>query len=131
MPSYWVYIVMNKGNTVLYVGVTNDLMRRLFEHRVGSDPKAFAWRYQCWKLVHVEEFSMPSLAIAREKQLKNWRRKWKEELIEAENPKWSDLSAGWDYSGWYDPADPPLGFFVQHLKENWGGPVRDAGSGPA
>jgi putative endonuclease len=128
--QYWVYMVTNKGHTVLYIGVTNDLQQRLFEHRVGADPNSFAWRYQCWKLVHLEEFGDIRAAIAREKQLKNWMRAWKEELMAKQNPEWLDLSADWDYSGWYDPKNPPAGFFRQHFVEKWGGPVRDPGSRP-
>ncbi|HEX2617229.1 MAG TPA: GIY-YIG nuclease family protein [Flavobacteriales bacterium] len=130
MP-FWVYFITNKGNTVLYTGFTNDMVRRLFEHRVGHYPDGFAWRYQCWKLVFMEEHPTAKAAKARERQLKNWQRSWKSELIEKENPLWLDLSADRDYSGWYDANDPPAGFFVQHLKERWGGPSRDAGSSPA
>ncbi len=128
---YWVYIVTNKGNSVVYIGMSNDLKRRLFEHRTGERPSAFAWRYQCWKLVHSEEFTDVQRAIAREKQLKNWKREWKDALIEKENPQWKELSAGWDYTGWYDPNDPPPGYYQQHVKERWGGPPRDSGPIPA
>jgi putative endonuclease len=127
--QYWVYIVANKGNTVVYIGVTNDIERRLFEHRTGDSPSAFAWRYQCWKLVHLEEFNDIREAIRREKQLKNWKREWKDELIGTENPEWNELSAEWDCTGWYDPKDPPAGYYQQQLKENWGGPERDSGPG--
>jgi len=120
--QYWVYILTNKGRTVLYIGVTNDLQRRLFEHRTGRDKSAFTWNYQCWTLVHLEPFKYIKQAIAREKQLKNWKRAWKEEMIEKENPSWSDLSNAWDYSGWFDPNDPPQGFYTQHRVEQWGGP---------
>ncbi len=126
LHPYWVYMLTNKGNTVLYVSVTNSLHRRLFEHRVGRDPNGFAWSYQCWKLVYMEEFKDIRQAQARVKQLKNWKRSWKEDLIAQENPEWKDLSRGWDYMGWYDPNDPPAGYYVQHIKENWGGP-EDAG----
>lgn len=131
--QYWVYCVTNKGNTVLYVGVTNELQRRLFEHRTGVSPRSFVWRYQCWKLVYMEEYQDINVAIAREKQLKNWKRTWKEALISKENPKWTDLSRDWDHSTWYDPMDPPPGYYQQHLKESWGGPEqnrRDPGSSP-
>ena len=120
--QYWVYLLTNKGRTVLYTGVTNDLQRRLFEHRTGKDPDGFAWNYQCWTLVYFETFKYVKQAIAREKQLKNWKREWKDELIVKENPGWSDLSKGWDYRGWYDPNDPPKGFYSQNLSESWGGP---------
>ncbi len=134
--QYWVYMVTNKGDTVLYTGVTNDPQRRLFEHRTGADPNSFAWRYQCWKLVLLEAFPDIRDAIARESQLKNWQRSWKDALIAKENAEWKDLGRDWDYVGWYDPDDPPAGYYVQHIKENWGGPEnaggdpRDSGSRP-
>ena len=120
--QYWVYIITNKGRTVLYIGITNGLQRRIFEHRTGQDKNSFAWNYQCWTLVYFETFKYVNQAIAREKQLKNWKRSWKDELIAKENPKLSDLSIGWDYTDWYDPKDPPQGFYSQHTVENWGGP---------
>ena len=126
--KYWVCLVTNKGNTVLYTGMTNDLQRRLFEHRTGADPDSFAWRYQCWKLVYMEDFSDVRKAIAREEQLKNWKRDWKDDLISAQNPGWMDLSSDWDYTGWFDPEDPPLGYYRQHLVELWGGPISDSRS---
>lgn len=128
--QYWVYIVANKGNTVVYIGLTNDIVRRLFEHRTGESASAFAWRYQCWKLVHMEEFNDIGAAIRREKQLKNWKREWKNVLIEKANPHWSELSADWDYAGWFDPKNPPVGYYQQHVKEKWGGHSRDSGSSP-
>jgi putative endonuclease len=128
--QYWVYMVTNKGNTVLYTGMTNDVQRRLFEHRTGVDPDSFAWRYQCWKLVYMEVHTDVKRAIAREKRLKNWKRCWKNELVQEQNPHWSDLSSDWDYRGWYDPHEPPPGYYRQHLVEAWGGPVRDPGSSP-
>ena len=133
--QYWVYMVTNKGNTTLYAGVTNDPQRRLFEHRTGVSPKSFAWRYQCWKLVYLEEHSDINVAIRRETQIKNWKREWKDALIEKENPNWEDLSKDWDYTGWYDPKDPPPGYYRQHLVERSGGPAqhgepRDSGSSP-
>ncbi len=81
-------------------------------------------------MVHMEEFNDIDMAIAREKQLKNWKRAWKNELIAKSNPEWKDLSAELDYSGWFDRADPPKGYYRQAMKENWGGPLRDSGSGP-
>ena len=83
------YMLTNKGRTVLYTGVTNDLQRRLFEHRTGQDPNGFAWNYQCWTLVYFESFKYVKQAIAREKQVKNWERAWKEELIATETPEWT------------------------------------------
>lgn len=130
MGQYWVYIMANKGHPVLYIGMSNDPHRRVFEHRTGKHPNSFAWRYQCWKVVLFEEFNLVDAAIAREKQLKNWKRAWKNELIASSNEIWSDLSHDWDYSDWYDPLDPPKGYYQQHLRESWGGPLRDSGSRP-
>ena len=90
--SYWVYILTNKKHGTLYVGVTNDLVRRLDEHKQGSGSE-FVKKYQLFKLVACEEFSFSEEAIAREKQLKNWKRQWKIDLIEEVNPNWDDLSA--------------------------------------
>ncbi len=90
--SYWVYILTNKKNGTLYIGVTNDLVRRLDEHKQGSGSK-FVQKYQLDKLAVCEEFASPEEAIAREKQLKNWKRQWKIDLIEEINPNWDDLSA--------------------------------------
>ncbi|MEO7082559.1 MAG: GIY-YIG nuclease family protein [Flavobacteriales bacterium] len=128
--QYWVYMMTNKGDTVLYTGVTNDIQQRVFDHRTGRSKVAFTWRYQCWKLVHMEEYNDINIAIAREKQLKSWKRAWKNELIARDNPEWKDLSAEWDYSGWFNLSDPPIGYYQQGLKEHWGGPLRDSGSSP-
>jgi putative endonuclease len=88
----WVYILTNLKCGVLYIGVTNDLERRLWEHR--SDAIAgFTKRYNCHRLVMSERYERIDEAIAREKQLKAWRRAWKIELIEQTNPDWNDLGA--------------------------------------
>jgi len=60
----------------------------------------------------------------------NWKREWKNALIEKVDPHWSELSADWDYTGWFDPKNPPVGYYQQHLKEMWGGHSRDSGSSP-
>lgn len=88
--DYWVYILTNCGETVLYVGITNDLRRRVGEHREG-EVEGFSKKYNLKKLVYAERFQRPKHAIRREKQLKNWKREWKEELIEEENPDFEDL----------------------------------------
>jgi putative endonuclease len=93
--SYYVYIMTNIQNTVLYVGVTNNLESRVFDHKVKRDLKAFTARYNCSKLVYFEEFGSIENAIHREKQLKKYHRAWKIELIEKLNPKWLDLSINW------------------------------------
>ena len=88
--QYWVYILTNRWDTVLYIGVTNDLRRRVGEHRRG-EVKGFTSRYNLTKLVYAESFSRPQDAIAREKQLKNWKRQWKIDLIREQNPEFQDL----------------------------------------
>jgi len=96
MRNGFVYIMTNAGNTVLYVGVTNNLRRRVQQHRKGL-VEGFTKRYRMVKLVYFEVFGRIEDAIKREKQLKNWRRKWKAELVEGFNPEWRDLS---DFEGW-------------------------------
>ena len=88
---YYVYILTNKTNEVLYIGVTNDLARRLKEHKNG-EVSGFTKRYHVHKLVCFEEYFDAADAIAREKQLKHWRRTKKAALIEETNPAWDDLS---------------------------------------
>jgi putative endonuclease len=89
--TYWVDILASRPNGTLYIGVTNSLPTRLQQHRSGRGSE-FVKKYGVFLLVHVETFASPREAIAREKQLKNWRRDWKIQLIEKENPDWSDLS---------------------------------------
>lgn len=88
--EYWVYILTNRGDTVLYLGVTNDLRRRVGEHRQG-EVEGFSEKYNLRKLVYAERFQRPQDAIRREQRLKKWKREWKEELIEEENPEFEDL----------------------------------------
>ncbi|MGV3505336.1 MAG: GIY-YIG nuclease family protein [Adhaeribacter sp.] len=84
---YFVYITTNYNRTTYYVGVTNDLATRLRQHFENSGkPQTFAGRYYCYHLVYYEYFSLPSHAIEREKQLKNWSRSKKETLIKRSNP---------------------------------------------
>ena len=87
---YYVYILASSSRA-LYIGVTNDITRRLHEHRSGT-ASAFTRRYSVHRLVHVETASNPRDAIARETQLKRWTRRKKVALIEAANPMWEDLS---------------------------------------
>ena len=84
--------------TTLYVGVTNDLERRLYEHRSGIT-EGFTKRYKMNRLVYFDATSNVEGAISREKEIKRWRRSKKIDLIEAENPGWKDLSEGWYVSG--------------------------------
>ena len=91
MRHYYVYILTNKTNSVLYIGVTNHLARRVQEHK-QKKIKGFTKKYNCTKLVYFEETRYIEDAIRREKQLKNWHRQWKIDLIDGFNPKWEDLS---------------------------------------
>ncbi len=95
---YYVYILANKTNSVVYIGVTNDLMRRLWEHR-NDMIEGFTQIYHVHKLVYYESTTDVQAAIAREKQLKNWRRAKKNELIESKNPTWKDLAGDWFTAG--------------------------------
>jgi putative endonuclease len=88
--TYWVYILASQRNGTLYVGVTNDLARRVFEHREGRGG-VFTKRYGIKNLVWCEEYGEIIEAIAREKQIKRWERAWKLRLIEEANPDWCDL----------------------------------------
>jgi putative endonuclease len=90
MANYWVYVVTNVPRGTLYVGVTNDLVRRANEHREGLI-SGFSKRYKLKMLVHFERFDSPHAAIQREKNIKHWPRAWKLNLINAANPQWRDL----------------------------------------
>ena len=89
MP-YYVYLLASRKHGTLYVGVTNDLVRRVYEHRNKLVP-GFTAQYDVSRLVWFEMFADVTLAIAREKKIKKWRRDWKISLIEADNPDWRDL----------------------------------------
>lgn len=89
--NYYVYIMTNTHKTVLYTGVTNDLIRRVYEHKNHLDKHSFTDQYNVENLVYYETTSNPEAAIAREKQIMGWTRKRKEKLIEGKNPKWVDL----------------------------------------
>ena len=93
---YWVYVMSNKTRSVLYIGVTNDLYRRYCEHKTGVI-SGFAEKYKCHSLVYYEEFNMVDDAIAREKELKGWRRDKKDRLMTMVNPQLEDLEEklGW------------------------------------
>jgi putative endonuclease len=88
--SYYVYILASRPNGTLYVGVTNDLVRRTYEHR-ESFADGFTKRYGVKRLVHFEAYDDVRLALQREKNIKHWSRAWKIALIEERNPHWSDL----------------------------------------
>jgi putative endonuclease len=86
-----VYLLTNERRTVLYTGVSNDIVRRVYEHRCSSDPGAFTARYRAYRLVYFELIPDMCNAIAREKQIKGWVRRKKIALIERGNPGWHDL----------------------------------------
>ena len=94
---YYVYLLTNKRNTVLYTGVTNNLERRIYEHK-NKLIEGFTARYNLNKLVYFESTTSIETAIQREKQIKGWLRKRKNELVESINPEWKDLSEEWDSS---------------------------------
>ena len=96
MRYYFVYILSNSTNVALYTGVTNDLERRLWEHKNHADPNSYTARYNINKLVWYEVTGDVESAITREKQIKSWSREKKNRLITAGNPEWKDLSeTGW------------------------------------
>ncbi len=88
--QYYVYILASGLGGTLYIGVTGDLVRRVFEHRIKAVP-GFTRTYGVSRLVHFEVFDDVEQAILREKRLKRWKRAWKIQLIEAQNPNWNDL----------------------------------------
>ena len=92
--QYCVYILTNTHKTVLYTGVTNDLVRRVYEHKNHLDKGSFTAQYNIYKLVYYEVTSDIEAAIEREKQIKGWNRKRKNKLVETKNPNWNDLSEG-------------------------------------
>ena len=89
--EYYVYIMSSISNYTIYTGVTNDLVRRVYEHRTGADPDGFTTKYAVKKLVYYESTHDVLSAIEREKQIKSWPRKKKNTLIAGINPAWRDL----------------------------------------
>ena len=97
MPSqrrYYVYLLTNWNNKVMYVGLTNDLERRVYEHK-HKLVEGFTQKYNVNKLVYFEETGDVNAALAREKEIKKWRREKKNNLVRAMNPEWEDLSKQW------------------------------------
>ncbi len=94
MKEGFVYIMSNKGRTTLYIGVTGDLENRVLQHKCGFG-SVFTSKYRLTDLLYYEQILGMDDAIAREKQLKNWRREWKWDLIKENNPEVKDLAAGW------------------------------------
>jgi putative endonuclease len=118
MSEYYVYIMTNKGHSTLYVGVTNSLVRRVSQHR-AAEVDGFTCRYNLSRLVYFGRFNDIRDAIAREKQLKGWRREKKVALIERDNPAWADLgetilglgpapARGWHKAEGWNKGDPSL-----------------------
>ncbi len=92
--QYYLYVITNKANGTLYIGVTNDLERRMFEHK-NKLIEGFTKRYDLHKLIYFETFQYINDAIKREKNMKKWKRQWKIDLIEENNSSWKDLSKDW------------------------------------
>lgn len=90
MKQYYVYILASKRNGTLYIGVTSDLKKRIYEHKMNS-VEGFTKKYHVHTLVYFEQFGDIENAILREKRIKNWKRNWKIELIGNKNPQWRDL----------------------------------------
>ena len=88
---YYVYIMTNKRNGTLYIGVTNSLFKRSFQHKLKKNKNSFSAKYNINRLVYYESYGYVDEAITREKQLKGWNRAWKLKLIEKENKIWRDL----------------------------------------
>lgn len=91
----YVYILINQSHSTFYTGVTNNLERRILEHKQKLDLNSFSAKYNCTKLVYYESWTSPEWAIIREKQIKNYRREKKITLIEKDNPYYKDLSENW------------------------------------
>jgi len=94
--NYYIYILSNKNKTVVYIGVTNDLKRRMYEHK-NKLIEGFTKTYELNRLVYFETLQYVNDAIKREKNMKKWKRDWKIKLIEEENPNWNDLTKDWVY----------------------------------
>lgn len=91
--NYFVYILTNKVKTTLYVGVTNDLKTRIYQHRQDEfSKKTFAGKYKCFYIIYYERYNFIEHAIEREKEIKKWRREKKEKLINSTNPNWDFLN---------------------------------------
>jgi len=101
---FYVYIMTNRpGSAVLYIGITGDLVLRVWQHK-NKVNRGFSSRYNLTRLVYYETFFYPDAAIAREKEIKGWRRSKKIKLIEATNPQWDDLAEQWQDQYKPDPA---------------------------
>jgi Predicted endonuclease containing a URI domain len=95
MKLWFVYMMVNKYKGVIYIGVTDDLVSRVQEHKTKVFRNSFTAKYNCDQLVYFEEFKNGNNASTREKQLKKWKRDWKIKLINDMNPSWMDISLNW------------------------------------
>ncbi len=106
MKQPCVYILASREYGTLYIGVTSDLIARLYQHRTGQ-VKGFTARYAVHRLVRFEQFETMHDAITREKQLKRWHRQWKINLIEEKNPRWDDLAIALGFEPLAERPRPP------------------------
>ena len=98
MKLWYIYIMTNKPQGVIYIGVTDNLQERVKEHKLKIYPNSFTAKYNCVKLVYFEEWYDGFEATKREKQFKKWKRDWKIKLIEDMNPSWMDISINWNFN---------------------------------
>jgi len=98
MKLWYVYIMSNNPQGVIYVGVTDNLLERVKEHKLKIYPNSFTAKYNCDKLIYFEEWEDGFEATVREKQLKKWKRDWKVNLIKDMNPAWMDISLNWNFN---------------------------------
>ncbi len=98
MNIWYVYIMSNKPNGIIYIGVTNNIEERVKEHKLKLYPNSFTAKYNCNKLIYFEELTEAEDAYNREKRMKKWKRDWKIKLIENMNPSWMDLSLNWNFN---------------------------------
>ena len=96
MKVWYVYMMANKPNGVIYIGITDDIEERVKEHKLKVRPESFTAKYNCDKLVYFEECFSGEEAITRERRMKKWKRDWKIALIEEMNPSWMDISINWN-----------------------------------
>ena len=97
MSKYYVYIITNYNTTTLYVGFTDDLYRRVQEHKLKLHEHSFSAKYNLDRLLYYEVFSEKEEALAQEKRVKRYKREWKENLINSQNPSWKDLSEDFEF----------------------------------
>jgi putative endonuclease len=125
----FVYVLASRFRGTLYIGVTSDLMRRIWEHRSGIR-SGFPSRYSVYRLVYVEQFDDMDAAIGREKQLKRWHRLWKINLIEADNPHWDDLAVGSASSGFRNDRAASRAVMLNLFQHPITSPQRGRRAGP-